>query len=115
VEVFMVHEETVRGVYTDLKALQDELISNRENPHMIRIVKNLLKLTNLGEDIEAAPEDGAAKGGPELVPAKVTPENCEHRLVNVFGQCPECGKCIHSQVRDGVCLTCGETQDSKSA
>jgi hypothetical protein len=104
----MVQRETVSAVFQDLKTLRDELKRNRENPHMIRICENLMKLTSLGEKDEAAELEAAAEAESSKVieMVKKSAVDCEHKATDIYGRCVECKECQHTNTRSGVCLTC---------
>lgn len=86
----MVQRETVSEVYQDLKAMRDELVRNRENPHIIRLVNNLMKLTSLGDDAEEEAKQKAAEAETSNVVSIAKPE-CKQHVPNVFGT--ECMTC----------------------
>lgn len=111
----MVQREVVKSVYDDLKALYGELKANRENPHIIRVVQNLLRLTSLGEDEATETEEQAVKETSEAAPpATLSAEDCPHKVSDIYGRCMECGTCQHTQIRDGFCVTCGNEADKST-
>lgn len=101
----MVDENLVASVNKDLRSLLAEAQAQKENPRLIRVIQNLVKLTNV--DGEMLPEDHAAANADEALEAEAAPttENCAHAF-NAYGKCAKCGECQHQTVRNGVCLVC---------
>lgn len=111
----MVMEELVQSVDKELAALEDECKANRENPRLLKLIEQMRRLTNVNSDgSEKAPAKSETESLDIDAPAqnqavKNTPANCPHKAVNIYGQCLGCGKCQHTQTRNGICNTCGAT------
>lgn len=106
----MVDENLVVSVNQDLRSLLAECQAHKENPHLIRVIQNLVKLTNVGGEEEAQPEAQAEPAAAEAEAAP-TPETCAHAF-NQYGRCPKCGFCQHQTVRGGTCLVCDQAVDA---
>lgn len=105
----MVMKELVADVNRELTLLIEECQFNHENPRLIRLAEQLHRLTNIADDAGA---DNVTTAQPqaEMTTAQeqINPATCAHKILNIYGVCSTCGKCQHTQVRDGFCITCGE-------
>ena len=101
----MVTENVVREVYNELRQLKAEAETNKENPRLVRLMDLSLRLTRLdaGEPEAEQPEQSKS-AEPETVAE--SPGECEHKHISIFGRCQDCGQCLHTDVRNGTCLTC---------
>lgn len=98
------HEDTVKEVYADLlecRAMINSPVSR--DSILLRVIDNVLKLTTISE-----PEQEQAfrhtESAVEVAASAVGP--CKHKVVTVYGKCKDCGECLHTNVKNGTCLTC---------
>jgi len=101
----MVDENLVGSVNKDLRSLLAECQAHKENPRLIRVIQNLVKLTNVSGEEEAQPEAQPESAATAEEGEPLTEENCAHAF-NPYGRCVKCGKCLHQTVRNGTCLVC---------
>jgi hypothetical protein len=99
----MVSMDAVDKVNIELRQLHDELVRTKENPHVIRLCKLLLQLTDAGNmDAQAeaqAESDLATAAAAEAPPEK---KGCPpHVNIDPFGKCRDCGSHFGS---DGIRL-----------
>lgn len=113
--------ELIQNVHSELSRLHTEAVSGRENPRLIAVIAQVMRLTNTGDpDKSPAPdclhekvENGKClQCGGEIPSLQMVPEpsSTEHEHVpNIFGNCGACGQCLHQVVLiDGTCRGCGE-------
>lgn len=112
----MVMKELVQEVNADLKSLRQEAVSDQDNKLFLRLVDNLIRLTDFNDENKA--QDSVEVQLHQFLPLinesqheaseKLPPVLCPHKVLNVFGQCIVCGNCGHTQIADNnVCKTCG--------
>lgn len=106
----MVLKEVVQEVHDNLKGLLDEARAHRESPTTIRILENLVRLTDLSFSESGQAEEEKQIAAPAVSLPAGTCENGEHKNLTVFGRCKDCGECTHPEgsVKNGVCLTCDQ-------
>lgn len=101
----MVLEKTVADVHANLMALHDEAVRGHENPLIVRLLEQMMRLTNMdAEGTQVQTEPDAVE--PEDERTEAAP--CKHPIVSIYGKCQQCGECQHTNVHGGVCLTCNE-------
>lgn len=104
----MVLKELVTSCNEELREIQQQAESNRENPTLLRVIDILLRLTALDGS-----EESPAENRPALVPSKSAESaapavDCPHAVPDLYGRCKQCGKCLHTNEKNGTCITCGE-------
>ena len=98
----MADVKMMNEVNSELNAMADEMVRQRENPRVIRVVQLLAKLTHTGENQQQETQAAADV----QARAAAQPEAEEHQHVfNVYGRC-HCGFCQHLKVVGGTCLVC---------
>ena len=92
-------DELVKDVDSKLAVLLDECKRTKENPRMIRLIEQVMRLTDVeGERAaaqaaaaEAAPKEAAPEPPAPLVQPPARPKPCPPHRPNVFGTCTKCG------------------------
>lgn len=106
----MVLKEMVSQVHDNLQALKQELHGGVDPAQVLAgVIENLLMLTDLPnheDETDEAIKESPASGDRVLLPP--APGPCKHPSVNVYGRCPVCGTCTHTNIKNGICLTCDE-------
>lgn len=114
----MMMEDLVKDVNAKLRKELTEAEAGAESPRLVRILKQLVRLTDPeGMDSEEAMADAQAAqnseaGGPtpsELARATEAAKKMPHKHVpSIYGTCTVCGECTHPRVgTNGLCLNCG--------
>lgn len=96
-------DELVKDVDAQLATLLDECQRSKENPRLIRLITQVMRLTDVeGEraaeataqqtDAEAAPANPALVQKAVQAPAPEQPSTCPPHAPNVFGTCTKCGE-----------------------
>lgn len=110
----MATEKLVVEVNTDLRALLEECETQKENHRLIRLVKNIVRLTD--DEKHSALDDMRfstpnAGGHTEVSEAEIDLINSttEHKHVaDIYGNCSVCKECLHQKVGvNGICVGCG--------
>lgn len=113
----MVMKELVQDVHEELKRLHDEAVTNRENPRLISVMEQLMRLTDVTGTYDPKapskligdPSRPVGEMPTSVLPEKVDAATCPHKVADIYGICKECGTCTHAAgSRDGICSTCGE-------
>lgn len=102
-------KDLVDAVHADLKDIRNEAAySAGTHPLFIRMLDNLIKLTDTNSADAVVPDGAAASGVTVLHPASDVTE-CPHNNLNVYGKCLTCGQCTHPKTDGmGFCLTCDQ-------
>ncbi len=125
----MIEKDLVANVNQNLTTLLERAKNSKADPILIELIHQMKRVTDL-DGARDLPENVAdfSTLNPEnvnRVTAKVhqmadhpgfpdgrtKAERCadgQHGNIDPFGLCRDCGKCTHSQVRNGACVRCDE-------
>jgi hypothetical protein len=106
----MVQKELVDSIHEKLVKEYDEAVRAKENPRLLSLMETLIALTDTNPDGPTKPV--AETPAPVVVPPK-SAGPCQHKVVDIYGKCKQCGQCQHNNVRGGICLTCDQPVPAK--
>lgn len=110
----MVDDNLVVDVNLELRKLLTECETTRENPVIIRLIKQMVRITNIDSQLAADDLELEEKKAAQIEAEKpqvfkpLDPATCLHKSINIYGICNDCRKCLHSQNDGETCRTCGE-------